>query len=189
MGHVKVYSAFALILILAGVSAAQTLYIHKGIHGMAWGGSVADYDKLIKVHETDYAAFYIKSKTVYYAAEQRVSRVSYGFYRNRLYAAFIKLRSVDQFTQLAQKFTENHGKPKVSYENAGKQIVYRWKAADVKIKLKMKDAVSEYKLAFYYSPLSESLNQEQLDQIPDEAYGPAPADDADKEAFFPLLQY
>jgi hypothetical protein len=63
----------------------------------------------------------------------RFPRVSYGFYRDKLYAAFIKLASSDQFSYLAQKFTEVHGEPKVTYEDAGRQVIYRWRVQEVKI--------------------------------------------------------
>ena len=91
---------------LLWVAFAQALYIHQGIHGMKWGGSVSDYERLVKVHQNDLAVFYVKSNTLYYAANPRVFRVSYGFYRDQLYAAFIKLRSGDQLLKLAQTFTE-----------------------------------------------------------------------------------
>ena len=85
-------------LIASSGLAADSLYIHQGIHGMKWGSLVSDYDGLTKVHEKKQAAF-------------------------------------------------------------------------------------------YFSPLSDSLNQEQLDQIPDKAYGPAPAEDAGVDGSVPLLDY
>ena len=93
-------------------------------------------------------------------------RVSYGFYRDQFYAAFIRLRSPDQFAHLQRQFSKKHGKPKVTQNAASGQTVYRWKVEDVKIKLKMKESIGEYKLAFYYSPLSTELNRELLEQIP-----------------------
>jgi hypothetical protein len=175
-------------IVLFGASA-EALYIHQGIHGMKWGSSISDHDDLTKVHEKNQAAFYVKSKILYHTANQQVSRVSYGFYRNHLYAAFVKLRSVDQFSHLAQKFSENYGESKVTYEDAGRQVIYRWKVADVKIKLKMKNSLNEYKLAFYYSPLADSLNQGQLEQAPANTYGPAPSKEADSFKSIPLLDY
>ena len=187
MNYFKILLSVGLIILFG--ASAQAFYIHQGIHGMKWGSSISDYDGLTQVHEKNQAAFYVKSNTLYHTANQPVPRVSYGFYRNQLYAAFIKLRSVDQFSHLAQKFSEKHGKPKITYKDAGRQLVYRWKVADVKIKLKMKDSVREYKLAFYYSPLADSLNWEQLEQIPAKAYGPAPSKEADTVKSVPLLDY
>ena len=170
-------------------TSAAALYIHKGIHGMQWGSSISEYDDLIQVHENNQAAYYVNTQRLFHTAGQPIPRVSYGFYRGLFYAAFIKLRSQDQFYRLAQKFSEKHGHPKISYHDAGKQIVYRWKVADVKIKLKMKESTGEYKLAFYYSPLSANLNRNQLEQIPLKAYGPAPSNENKSVKSAPLLDY
>jgi len=175
-------------MVLPGTTA-EALYIHQGIHGMQWGGSVSDYHELTQVHQKGRAAFYVKTNRLYHAANQPIPRVSYGFYRNQLYAAFIKLRSAEQFSHLAQKFSEKHGEPKISYEDAGRQVIYRWKVSDVKIKLKIKNSINEFKLAFYYSPLSDSLNREQLEQLPDDAYGPDPLNETESATSVPLLDY
>ena len=175
-------------IILFGASA-EAFFIHQGIHGMKWGSFISDYDQLTKVHEKTHTAFYVKTSMRYHTANQQVARVSYGFYRNQFYAAFIKLRSADQFSHLAQQFSEKHGEPKITYEDVGRQVIYRWNVADVKIKLKMKNTIGDYKLAFYYSPLADSLNQEQLEQIPANAYGPDPSKEADSVKSVPLLDY
>jgi hypothetical protein len=176
-------------IVLLWGAAAQAFYIDQGIHGMKWGDSIENDDRMLLVHQKQPAKYYIKSNTHYLAANQKVSRVSYGFYRDRLYAAFIRLRSVEQFSKLADTFSEKHGTPRVSYEDAGKQVVFRWKVNDVKIKLKMKDSIGLYKLAFYYSPLADQLNQDQLDQIPDEAYGPEYTDERVMDRVVPLVEY
>ena len=134
MNYFRILLSVGLIILFS--ASAEAFYIHQGIHGMKWGGSVSDYDTLTQVHQKGQAAFYVKTNRLYHAANQRVPRVSYGFYRNQLYAAFIKLRSADQFSHLAQQFSEKHGEPKISFEDAGRQVIYRWKVSDVKIKLK-----------------------------------------------------
>ncbi len=176
-------------IILFWGSAAHALYIDQGIHGMKWGGSVSDYERMVLVHQNQAAKFYVKSDIQYFAANQKVSRVSYGFYRDQLYAAFIRLQAVEQFSKLAEIFSEKHGTPRVSYEDAGKQVIFRWKVDNVKIKLKMKDSIGMYKLAFYYSPLSDQLNQEHLDQIPIQAYGPESSDERETDQIVPLIEY
>jgi hypothetical protein len=187
MNYYRILLSFGFIILFG--ASAEAFYIHQGIHGMKWGGPISDYRELTIVHEKGQAAFYVKSNRFYHTANQRIPRVSYGFYRNQLFAAFIKLRSADQFSHLAQKFSEKHGEPKVTYEDAGRQVIYRWKVADVKIKLKIKNSINEYKLAFYYSPLADSLNQEQLEQLPASAYGPEPSKETDFGKSVPLLDY
>ena len=161
--------------------------IQQGIHGMQWGSSISAHDELTKVHEVKHAAYYANSHMVYQTANQPVPGVFYGFYRDQFFAVFIKLRSPDQFAQLERQFTAKHGKPKTTYYPASSQTVHRWKNANVKIKLKMKEKTGEYKLAIYYAPLSSKLNLEQLENIPPEAYKKTSPQKAATQKPAPLL--
>ena len=163
--------------------------IQKGIHGMQWGSSISAYDELTKVHEVKHAAYYANSNMVFQTANQPVPGVFYGFYRDQFFAVFIKLRSPDQFAQLERQFTGKHGKAKTTYYPESSQTVHRWKDADVKIKLKMKEATGEYKMAIYYAPLSSGLNREQLENIPPDAYDKVSPEKATAPKTAPLLDY
>ena len=173
MNYYRILTILGLILCFGTPAAASN--IQQGIHGMKWGSSISEYDELTKVHEANQAAYYGNSNMVYQTANQPVPGVFYGFYRDQLFAVFIKLRSPDQFSQLERQFTIKHGKPKTTYYPKTRQTVHRWKDADVKIKLKMKESTREFKLAIYYAPLAASLNQEQLDSIPSDAYDNTPS--------------
>ena len=175
-----------LIILWLGTSWAAS-DIQLGIHGMKWGSSISEHDELTKVHEINQAAYYANSNMVYQSANQPVPGVFYGFYRDQLFAVFIKLRSPDQFSQLERQFTTKHGSPKATYYPETSQTVYRWQDADVKIKLKLKESVPEYKLAIYYAPLAAGLNQEQLENIPSAAYDKAPSPKATTQKSAPLL--
>ena len=72
---------------------------------------------------------------------------------------------------------------------ATQQTVYRWQDADVKIKLKMKESPREYKLAIYFSPLAAKLNQEHLEQIPENDLKSASPKKDETVKSAPLLDY
>jgi hypothetical protein len=187
MNHYRIFLGFWLSIIF--FTSAEAFYIQQGIHGMKWGSFISEYDELTKVHETGQADYYMNSHMRYQTANQPVPRVAYGFYRDQFYAVFIRLRSPDQFSHLQRQFSNKHGKPKTTYQSTTGQTVYRWEVADVKIKLKIKESIGEYKLAFYYSPLAAKLNRGQLEQIPPEAYGPAPSEEEHTVKSSPLLGY
>jgi hypothetical protein len=65
--------------------------------------------------------------------------------------------------------------------------VYRWKDADVKIKLKMIEAKGQFKMAFYYSPLSLKLNEERLENIPADIYKQSVTPEGESVKASPLL--
>jgi hypothetical protein len=98
----------------------------------------------------------------YETANQPVPAVYYGFYQNRFFAAFVKLRSPDQFSHLKRQFTQKYGEPK-STRNASGLTVYRWRDKKVTIKLKLRESPVEYKMAMYYRPLASWFNQNQLE--------------------------
>jgi len=177
-----------LLIVWSGTPAAAS-DIQQGIHGMKWGSSISEYDELTKVHEANQAAYYANSNMIYHSANQPIPGVFYGFRRDQLFAVFIKLRSPDQFSQLERQFTTKHGKPKTTYYPETRRTVHRWKDADVKIKLKMKESTQEFKMAIYYAPLAAGLNQEQLESIPSDAYEKVPSRQDTTVSAKPLLDY
>jgi len=185
MSYHKMISSLLLLVMLGAPAAASD--IQKGIHGMQWGSTISEHKELTKVHEVDQALYYANANMVYQTANQPVPGVFYGFYRDQFFAVFIKLRSPDQFVQLERQFTTKHGNPKTTYYPETKQTVYRWKDADVNIKLKIKESTREYKLAIYYAPLSATLNREQLESIPPDAYDKAASKKATAPTSAPLL--
>jgi len=187
MKYYKFFFSCWLAIIICTPAAAYD--IQKGIHGMNWGSSISEHDELAKVHGTGQATFYANSNMSYQTANQPIPGVFYGFYKDQLFAVFVKLRSPDQFSQLVRQFSAKHGQPKTVYNTPNRQTVYRWQDADVKIKLKMKESPAEYKLAIYYSPLAAKLNQEQLEQIPDDALGSTPSEKDKTLKSAPLLDY
>jgi hypothetical protein len=156
-------------------TSAAAINLQQGIHGMKWGSSIAEYSELTKVHEVNQAAYYANSNMTYKSANQSVPGVFYGFYREKFFAVFIKLRSPDQFSHLERQFRTKHGAPKTTHDAANQQTVYRWIDRNLRIKLKMKESAAEYKLAIYYSPLAAKLNEEQLEQMAPEVFGQMPS--------------
>ena len=116
--YFKLFLSFWLVVMFAGTAASYD--IQQGIHGMKWGSSILEYKDLIKVHEWEQAAYYVNSDMYYEAANQMVPAVFYGFYKARLFAVFIKLRSPDQYANLERQFSVRHGAPKITHDQAAR---------------------------------------------------------------------
>ncbi len=162
MKHI-IWLAGIISIVLAGTSATAFDFT-KGVHGMPWASSISQYGHLTEIHETDHAAYYVNSNMLYQVSNQPVPDVIYGFYQQQFFAVFIKMRSPDQFYQTKQRFTAKLGQPKITSNAATKESVYRWKAGDAKIKLKMNDTTKAIKLAIYHIPLSSKVNQARMEQ-------------------------
>ena len=168
-----IVSCWLIVLFFTGSAAAYD--IQKGIHGMNWGSPITQYGELTQIKEKGPAAFYVNSSVSYQSDNQPVPAVVYGFYRGKLFAVIIKLRSPEQFAKLERQLSAKHGQPRITTNVSGGQTVYRWKDTDVKLKLKIKEAVSDYKLAIYYAPLAVKLNEEELETLPDSVLESAPS--------------
>ena len=148
------------------------LDLQQGMHGMTWASSVSQYSYLTKVRASDQVDYYVNSKMAYQVVNQSVTNVFYGFYKDKFFAVYIKLRSRDQFDHLKLLFSKNYGKPAVEENATGQNVVYRWKDDDVKIKVKMKESSGDIKLAVYYTPVSAMLNEEYLEQTTPDSVDP-----------------
>ena len=163
MRRSAVVSAIGLLMLLYSSAVAFAIDLQKGIHGMHWASSVSGYPDLTRVKVLDQASYYANSQMIYETANQPVPAVYYGFYQDRFFAVFIKLRSPDQFSHLERQFTKKYGAPKIT-RNASGSTVYRWKDKNVSIKLKLRESPVEYKMAMYYLPLASRFNQDQLEK-------------------------
>lgn len=158
--------------------------LQDGIHGMVWGGQAGDYPRLEKAREAGGASYYVDRQMRYHAVGQPVSAVIYGFFRDQLFAAYIKLSSPNQAYYLQKHFDTDYGPAKVT--TAGDQTVYRWEDQDLKIKLKVNDASDAIKLGIYFEPLSTELNRALVEDGPTDVEAPAPSKDKPAESA-PLL--
>ncbi len=183
------FKIIAAVTLLVGLGVpASALDLQEGIHGMRWNRAAAEFPHLTRVREAGPVAYYVPSDTRYQVADLTVPAVVYGFFRGRLFAAYIKLGSALQFTNMEHHFRGRYGAPKTDHDAAGKSTVLRWHAGDVNVKLKMRAPARDIKMAVYYLPLAAELTQAQVDDIPAEAYPQDNGGGAPSEAMKPLLE-
>ena len=163
-------------LLLWGASAWGS-ELQAGIHGMAWASSAGDHEHLIRVREDGLVSYYIHRNMRYRAANQPVPGVIYGFFRDQLFAVYIKLRSPNQGYYLEKRFSAEYGAAKVKMNKTGNRTIYRWKKDDIKIKLKIEENDGDLKLGIYYIPFAAQLNQAFREDAPSDLYRHAPAKD------------
>ncbi len=187
MNSMRIFLAGCLVVIFCSSVAAYD--IQQGIHGMRWGSSISNYNDLTQVKELNQDIYYSNSNMQYEAASQPVPAVFYGFYMDQFFAVFIKLRSPDQFSHLERQFRKKYGKPKTTRNTANRLTVHRWKDADVSIKLKLRISPVEYKMAMYYLPLADRVNQDKLESATPEARSMTPSSNDQSLKPTPLIEY
>ena len=154
---------------------AHAASLQSGIHGMVWGGLAADYPQLEKIREEGGASYYVNRQMVYRTGGDPVTGVVYGFYHDRLFAAYIKMSTPNQAYYLEKHFSGEYGPAKV--KPAGAETIYRWEHGDLKIKLKVNDTREDIKLGIYFQPLAKELNQTLVEEGPADISSPTPSKD------------
>lgn len=150
-----------LVLFAVPVIAAQD--IQEGALGIAWQSSADTVKGLAHVRDSGPVAYYTNPAELHRLFEQDVPGVIYGFYRGRFFAAFVKIDSLEMFSNVRERLTDAYGVPDKSYSAKSEQTVYKWKSGLVKIKLKISEKEGTMKLVYYYTPLSDKVNEEELE--------------------------
>ena len=170
------YGLLAVIVVLLGFGApAAGFDLKSGIHGMVWASPVADHEHLIKIREDGPVSYHVNRNMIYHTANQPVPGVIYGFFQDRLFAVYIKLRSPNQAYYTEKRLSAEYGPARIKTNSAADQTIYRWQDEVVKIKLKIRESRDEIKLGIYYKPLAAKLNQGRLEEAPSDTYKHAPA--------------
>ncbi len=185
----RFFWGMCLAMVVFGTATAWAGELSRGVHGMRWADHVAGFKNLEKVHAKGPAVYYTDKTVSYQVSGTQVAGVIYGFYQDRLFAAFIKLATPLQFSNLTRHFKTRHGDPKTVYSTQNEQTTYRWRDGDITIKLKRRETDGDMKLAIYYTPLSAKLNREQAEQLPEKSFRFLPIDKNKRPEALPLFEF
>lgn len=144
-----------------GADAAETL---KGFNGLAWGAKPKDLPGALRLKEKGDAAFYINAQEDFALEEAKTHSLLYGFFKDRFYAAFIRIHRQETFEKVMADLDAKHGRRQT--KGSGRNVQHIWRLENVKIKLK--DVRGDMKLAYYYTPLSEQVTYLSLEDLFDE---------------------
>jgi hypothetical protein len=71
---------------------------------------------------------------------------------------------------LKGELTTQYGDPKTTQTIKNEQQIFTWKQGNIKIKLKRNRTDGKMKIAFYYLPLSESVNEAQQEELQEKTW-------------------
>lgn len=149
---------------VAGLCAAD---FKEGFFGTSWGARTNQVQGFTKVAEDQDVKYYMNSTKQFKIFNTHVPYVLYGFYKHQFFAVFIDIDSIVDFSKIKKYINKQYGPPDIAMDTKRNQKTYTWKQKKVKIKLKSYETENNMKLAFYYTPISRTLNEERL-----EAYQP-----------------
>jgi hypothetical protein len=157
--------------------------------GIKWGAKLDIQDGFQELETKANVTYYRNPKMVYTVEDFTVSDVIYGSHSNRFFAVYIQIESLEVFGKIRQHLSEKYGEPKISLTMKNEQRIYSWKYKKIKIKLKHYVRDGKMKLSFYYTPLSNQVNEIQQEQYLDRRYRFFPIEKDKKPILAPLLEF
>lgn len=165
MGKLKfVIYGLAIFFALTGVLHAADL--NESFLGVKWGTNISELPNFKKLSGQEDVAYYENPTKIYTVFEVENPSVIYGFYKDQFFATYIQVDTFKVFERVKDHISEKFGTPKTILRMKSRQTIYRWKHQGIKIKLKLFELEGKMKLAFYYTPLSDKLNEAQLGSFP-----------------------
>jgi hypothetical protein len=153
-------------LLLINLGTLQAADLKDGFLGIKWETSISELPNFVKVAEKYDVSYYGNPNKSYTLFGVDVPYVTYGFYGDRFFAAYVNVDSIEVFAQLKEHITQKYGSPRTTLKFESGQTIYNWKYGDTKIKLKLFENEGKMKLAFYYAPLAQKVNKAQREAFP-----------------------
>ncbi|MGB5750219.1 MAG: hypothetical protein WBM69_24810 [Desulfobacterales bacterium] len=150
--------------IFTGVLHAAEL--NESFLGAKWGTNISALPDFIKISGKGDVAYYENPAKTYTVFEVENPSVIYGFYKDQFFATYIQVDTFKVFERVKEHISKKFGTPKTILKMKTRQTIYRWKHQDIKIKLKLFEVEGKMKLAFYFTPLSNKLNEAQRGSFP-----------------------
>ena len=151
-------------VLLTGTASLQAADLKDGFFDLAWKTDLSQIDGFKKISENVNVSYFINPKRAYKIADVTIMDVLYGSFANQFFAVYINIEAIDVFAQLRRHINQKYGQPKRKFINMGQpdqQTIYQWKYKKTKIKLKIYRNRENMKMAFYHTPLSAQVNEEQ----------------------------
>ena len=165
MAHLK-QLIYVVVFLLIGNTGLHAADLKNGILGIQWGTNIADLPDLVKISKKEDVSYYGNSKQSYTIFGIENPYVVFGFFKDRLFATYIQVESIQVFNRVIDHISQKFGPPQKILKVIENQTIYRWKHENSKIKLKLHENEGKMKLSFYYTPLSVKVNQAQQAVFP-----------------------
>ena len=165
MGKPKIviYCLGFFFILTGGLHAAD---LNESFLDVKWGTNISELPKFKKISGKGDVAYYQNPAKEYTVFEVENPSVIYGFYKGQFFATYIQVNTFTVFERVKEHISEKFGPPKTTLKMKARQTIHKWKDQDIKIKLKLFELEGKMKLAFYYTPLSNKVNEAQEGSFP-----------------------
>jgi hypothetical protein len=140
--------------------------LQEGFLGTNWGADISELTGFSKVSQKGDVSYYGNPQKSYTMFGVDTANVMFGFFKDKFFAAYIAVESIEVFERAKNHLSQKFGSPQTILKTHNQQTIYSWKQTDTRIKLKLFGKEGKMKLAFYYKPLAKKVNQAQREAFP-----------------------
>jgi hypothetical protein len=180
---------FLFLLLLAGLESTYAADLKDGFSGIKWGTDISDLNNFKKIGSSERVSYYLNPEKIHTIYKIDVPHVVFGFYNDQLFAVFAVIEKFEVYSKLKSELMAKFGNPETTLTAKNEQTIYKWKHKDIKIKLKLRGMDDKMKLAFYYTPLSNEVNESRVEEFPEKSYRFFPIEKNKKWERIPLLEF
>ncbi len=160
----QILYGIVLMFISAGILHGTDL--QEGFLGTNWGADISDLTGLSKVSRKGDVSYYRNPQKSYTVFGIDTANVIFGFFKDKLFAVYIAVDSIEVFDRTKNHLTQKLGSPLTILKTKNRQTIFSWKQTNTRIKLKLYEKEGKIKLAFYNTPLARKVNQAQREIFP-----------------------
>jgi hypothetical protein len=164
---------YGLVFMIISIGVLHGADLQEDFLGTNWGAHISELTGLKKVSRKGDVSYYKTPQKFYTIFGVDSANVIFGFFKDKFFAAYIAVESIETFSRAKDHLTQKFGSPITILKTQNQQTIFSWKQADIRIKLKLYEKEGKMKLAFYYTPLAGKVNQTQRElfpQIPADAF-------------------
>jgi hypothetical protein len=159
-------TVYSLIFIFVSTGIIHGTELQEGFLGTKWGANISELTGFSKVSKKGDVSYYRNPQKSYTVFGVDTAHVIFGFFKDKFFAAYVAVESIEVFDRAKDRLTQQFGSPKTILKTKNRQTIFSWKQADTRIKLKLNEKEGKMKLAFYYTPIAGTVNQVQRDMFP-----------------------
>ena len=157
---------YGLVFMLISTGVLNGADLQKGFLGTNWGTHISELTGFNKISQKGDVSYYGNPQKSYTIFGVDTANVIFGFFKDKFFAAYIAVESIEVFDRAKNHLTQKFGSPQTILKTQNRQTIFSWKQSDTRIKLKLFEKEGKMKLAFYYTPLAEKVNQVQREIFP-----------------------
>ena len=140
--------------------------LQKGFLGTDWGADISELTSLNKVSQKGDVSYYRNPQITYSMLGLDQANVIWGFFKDKFFAAYIAVESIEIFERAKNHLTQKLGSPQTILKTRNQQTIFSWQQTNIRVKLKLYEKEGRMKLAFYYRPIATNVNQTQRELFP-----------------------